>query len=350
MTNIMIIVIPNQGVLSDNAFMSRILRICDPYIALMLTTVAIAALFPAHGFGAQVAGDVADGGIILLFFLYGARLSPQAAVSGIAQWRLHVAVLASTFVVFPLLGVGVAAIAPASLPRMLVTGIVFLCLMPSTVQSSIAFTAIARGNVAAALCAASGSNILGVFISPMLAGWLLQTGGAALNFNVFEDILLQLLAPFLAGQLARPIIGNLIAKNKRWLGYVDRGSILMIIYTAFSKGVIAGIWHQIYLSDLVVLTIILSTLLTAALMITGFVGRRLMKMSIENEIVLQFCGSKKSLASGLPMASVLFTGSAVSMIVLPLMIFHQIQLIVCAFLARRYSLRVEGDGEPGVQR
>jgi sodium/bile acid cotransporter 7 len=319
--------------------MGKMLRFFDPYIALMLATVALAAVLPAKGDGAEIAGIAADAGIIFLFFLYGARLSPASALSGLMEWRLHIAVFASTFVLFPLLGLALAALAPPSFPPLLVTGLVFLCVLPSTVQSSIAFTSIARGNVAAAICAATASNILGVFLSPALAGWLLPTSGVALSFDVFRDITLQLLAPFLAGQLMRPLIASFIERNKRWLGYVDRGSILLIIYTAFSKGIVDHIWSHVSISDLLVLVLALCTLLAIALVMTGLVGRKLMALSVENEIVLQFCGSKKSLASGLPMASVLFTGPAISLVVLPLMVFHQIQLIVCAILARRYNLR-----------
>ena len=318
---------------------ARIRQLFDPYIALMVATVAIAALLPAHGRGAAIAGAAADAGIVFLFFLYGARLSPQAALAGLVQWRLHLAILASTFILFPLLGLGFEHLAGSLLPPALVTGLLFLCVLPSTVQSSIAFTSIARGNVPAALCAASLSNILGVFISPLLASWLLSAQGAALSFDVLQDIILQLLVPFIAGQLLRRWIGEWVTRNKKVLGYADRGSILLIIYVAFSKGMQDHIWSQIGLADLGILIVLLCVLLALALTITAVLGRRLLRFSVEDEIALQFCGSKKSMASGLPMATVIFAGPLLGMIVLPLMLFHQIQLIVCAFLARHYANR-----------
>jgi sodium/bile acid cotransporter 7 len=320
--------------------MIRILKLLDPYIGLMFVTVGLAAIFPAHGKGAGIAATTANAAIVFLFFLYGTRLSPKAAIAGLTQWKLHIAVLLCTFILFPGLGIGLGYLAPASLPHPLVIGTIFLCLMPSTVQSSIAFTSIARGNVAAALCAASASNILGVFISPMLVGWLLQTSGVALSFGVFRDITLQLLAPFMIGQLLRPWIGRWIQSNKTILGYADRGSILLIIYVAFSRGMADNIWGEISISDLLILFAMLAALLAAVLVLTGFIGRRLMSMPVEDEIVLQFCGSKKSLASGLPMATILFPGPQLGLIVLPLMLFHQIQLVVCAILARRYAGRL----------
>jgi sodium/bile acid cotransporter 7 len=305
----------------------------------MTATVAIAALFPAQGRGASVVGAAADAGIIFLFFLYGVRLSTSAALRGMLHWRLHLAVLLSTFALFPVLGAFFQPIASGWLPKALVSGVMFLCVLPSTVQSSIAFTSIARGNVPAALCAASASNMIGVFLSPLLAGWLLHAHGVALSYEVFQDILLQLMAPFVVGQLLRRWIGDWVQIHRTVLSYADRGSILLIIYVAFSKGMVEGIWQQIGVSDLIILIAALALLLVLALFITGFIGRRVLRLDTEDQIVLQFCGSKKSLASGLPMAGILFPASQVGLIVLPLMIFHQMQLIVCAILARHYAAR-----------
>ena len=321
--------------------MKNIRNLFDPYIGLMMVMVALAALLPVHGRGAAIAAAATDLAIAFLFFLYGTRLSPRAAIAGLVHWRLHIAVLLCTFALFPVLGIGLSTVISGLLPKALLVGVVLLCLMPSTVQSSIAFTSIAHGNVAAALCAASLSNLLGVFVSPLLVGSLLQTSGVVLSFDVFRDITMQLLAPFLAGQLARPWIAAWIQRNKTVLGYADRGSILLIIYVAFSKGMVENIWGEVDVSDLLVLLVALSVLLAIVLLLTGFIGRRVMSLSVEDEIVLQFCGSKKSLASGLPIASLLFPGAQLSLVLLPLMLFHQIQLIVCAVLARRYAAQAQ---------
>lgn len=322
------------------------LKLLDPYIALMLAMIAIAALVPVYGNGARIAATTADIAIALLFFLYGTRLSPKAAIAGFVQWKLQIAVLLCTFILFPTLGVVLSYILAGILPHALVVGVVVLSLMPSTVQSSIAFTSIARGNVAAALCAASLSNILGVFVSPMLIGWFFQTSGVTLSLDVFRDILLQLLVPFVAGQLARPWIGAWIQRHKQVLGYVDRGSILLIIYVAFSKGMVENVWGGVSISHLLTLIIALIVLLAIVLMLTTFAGGRLLSLPVEDRIVLQFCGSKKSLASGLPIASLLFPGPQLSLVLLPLMLFHQIQLIVCAVLARRYGAEADRESLP----
>ena len=316
----------------------RLRAMVDPFILLMLATVALASLLPARGQGAVAAGWAASAAITFLFFLYGARLSPQAAIAGLRQWRLHGAVLLATFVLFPLLGLAAGLLVPGVLSPPLYAGVLFLCVLPSTVQSSIAFTSIAQGNVAAALCSASASNLLGIFVTPLLVAVLLHTKGG-FSFGVLRDIVLQLLAPFLVGQVLRPWIGGWVQRNKGVLGLVDRGSILLVVYTAFSEGVTSGIWHRIALLDLAVLFAVCCVILALVLCVTTLVSRHVLKFPVEDEIVVVFCGSKKSLASGLPMASVLFAGPQVGMVVLPVMLFHQVQLMVCAALARHYAAR-----------
>lgn len=321
--------------------MSQVRRFLDPYILAMFAMVGLAALLPARGQGADVAGAAADAGIVFLFFLYGARISRSDAWAGMSRWRLQLSVLAATFVLFPVLGLGLTAALRDVLPAALASGLMLLCVLPSTVQSSIAFTSIARGNVPAALCAASASNIVGVVLTPILAGWLMQAAGAELSLGVFRDIVLQLLAPFVAGQLLRPLIGAWVTRNKALLTIADRGSILLIIYVAFSRGVVSGVWGQVRPWDLALLFAILAGLLATVLVLIWTVWRRVLGFDEADAIVLQFCGSQKSLASGLPIASVLFTGPSLGLIVLPLMLYHQMQLVVCAVLTRRYGGRPE---------
>ena len=323
--------------------MAILRSLLDPYIALMTAVIVLAALWPAHGVGATIAGGLADAAIVALFFLYGTRISPRAALDGLKQWQLHLAVLACTYVLFPALGLLLVYALPRDMPSAIASGFLFLCVLPSTVQSSIAFTSIARGNVPAALCAASASNIIGVFVSPLLTGWLLQAQGVAFSFDILRDIMLQLLAPFVAGQMLRPFIGAWVQRHKAVLGLVDRGSILLIIYVAFSHGMVAGVWSRLTLTNLCILTLLLCVLLALALLLTAWGGKRLLGFSRENRIVLQFAGSKKSLASGLPMASIIFAPGMVSLIILPLMLFHQIQLVVCAVLARHYAAEAEAE-------
>ena len=307
----------------------------DPYIASILGMVGLASVLPAHGVGMTLASGAGTGAIALMFFLQGARLAPQAALAGARHWRLHAVGLSSTFLLFPAIGLTARAIAPSLLTPPLWGGLLMLCLLPSTVQSSIAFTSIARGNVAAALCAATASNLFGILLTPLLAGLLLSAHGG-FSARAVGDIVVQLLLPFAAGQLARPLIGQWVGRRKALTSFVDRGSILLIVYVAFSEGVTHGIWHQLDAENFATLLLLDAGLLAAVLLATSAISR-LLGFGRADQITIVFCGSKKSLASGLPMASVLFAGQSVGLIVLPLMLFHQIQLMVCAALARRYA-------------
>jgi sodium/bile acid cotransporter 7 len=313
----------------------------DKFILLLLGTVGLAALLPARGTGAHVASGAATGAIALLFLLYGARLSTAEALAGLRHWRLHTTVLACTFVLFPVLGLAAGALVPVLLTDPLYQGLLFLTLVPSTVQSSIAFTSIARGNVAAAICAGTFSSLLGIVLTPLLAAALLGGSGGEFSADSVFKIVLQLLVPFLAGQLLRPWVGEFVGRHKKVLGVVDRGSIFLVVYTAFSQGMVQGIWHEANAARLLGLLVVEAVLLAVMLMVTWY-GGKMLRFGRGDRIAIQFAGSKKSLASGLPMASVLF-GAQASMAVLPLMLFHQMQLMVCAVIAKRRAHDPEAD-------
>ncbi|WP_307037094.1 bile acid:sodium symporter family protein [Streptomyces canus] len=317
----------------------------DPYILLLLGTVGLAALLPARGTGADVASGASTAAIAFLFFLYGARLSTREALEGVKHWRLHVTVLACTFLVFPLLGMATRGLVPVLLTQPLYQGLLFLTLVPSTIQSSIAFTSMARGNVPAAICAGSFSSLVGIVITPLLAAALLGSTAGGFSADSLVQIVLQLLVPFVAGQLLRRWIGGFVTRHKKVLGLVDRGSILLVVYTAFSEGMVQGIWHQVSPMRLAGLLVVEAVLLAVMLALTWY-GAKALRFGREDRIAIQFAGSKKSLASGLPMASVLF-GAHASLAVLPLMLFHQMQLMVCAVIAKRRSHDPGAQERPG---
>ena len=311
----------------------------DTYLLLIVAMVVAASLLPARGQAAAGFGWATKIAIGLVFFLHGARLSREAVIGGLTHWRLHLIVLAATFGLFPLLCLGVAALPAWITPPALAGGIVFLGCLPSTIQSSIGFTVIARGNVAAAVAAASASNLLGIVITPILVGLLLHAKGAVSAGSAWA-IVLQLLAPFLAGQLLRRWIGGWVARHARLVQLVDRGSILLVVYTAFSSAVVGGVWSQIGALDLARLLVLCAALLGIVLAATFFAARAL-RFATPDEIAIVFCGSKKSLASGVPMAGVLFPAAAAGLALLPLMLFHQIQLMACAVIAQQYARRAD---------
>ena len=312
----------------------------DNFTLALVATVTLASLLPASGATAHGFETLTTVAIGLLFFLHGAKLSREAVIAGATHWRLHLLVLASTFVVFPLLGLALKPLLAPLVTPDLYLGILFLCCLPATVQSAIAFTSMARGNIPAAVCSASASTMLGIFITPVLVGLVVLPHGqsGAMSFDAIGKIMLQLMAPFIAGQLLRPVIGGWVKKRAAVLKFVDQGSILLVVYTAFSAAVVEGLWRQMPATAVLGVLAVCAVLLAAALALTTWTARRL-GFSKEDEITIVFCGSKKSLASGIPMAKVLFASHAVGAIVLPLMLFHQMQLMVCAVLAQRYARR-----------
>lgn len=311
------------------------LRRIDRFSLLLLATVALASLLPCEGAGARVFHAITVAAIALLFFLHGAKLSREAIVAGATHWRLHLLILALTFALFPLLGLAAQAAAQPLLAPGLAAGLLFLTLLPSTVQSSIAFTAMAGGNVPAAVCSASASNLIGIALTPLLVALLMGAHGNTMGLAQVEEIVLQLLVPFVAGHLLRPWLGWLIAR-KALTQIVDRGSILLVVYTAFSAAVVEGLWRAVPAWQIAVLLVFCIVLLAIVLWTSRALARAL-GFDRADEIAIQFCGSKKSLASGVPIAGVLFPAAAVGPIILPLMLFHQIQLLACAAIAQRYA-------------
>ncbi|QRP63653.1 bile acid:sodium symporter [Rhodanobacter sp. FDAARGOS 1247] len=312
----------------------------DPFTLALLATVVLASLLPCRGELAQTFDVITDAAIALLFFLHGAKLPRSAIMQGLAHWRLHLTVFAGTFVLFPLLGLALRPLGHALLTPDLYLGLLFVCALPSTVQSSIAFTSIAGGNVPAAVVSASMSNLIGIALTPLLVGLLLATRGGGASWHGVLDIVLQLLLPFALGHGARRWIGGWIDRHKPVLGYTDRGTILLVVYTAFSAAVVAGLWRDTPLSALLSTLAMCGLLLALMMPVLTWAARRL-GFSREDEITIVFCGSKKSMASGIPMAKILFAGQlgGLGALVLPLMIFHQLQLMVCAVVARRYAAR-----------
>lgn len=311
----------------------------DGYILAITGMVVLASVLPCRGIAAVALQHVTDFAIGLLFFLYGGRLSREAVLAGVSNWKLQIFVLACTFIAFPLIGLGLMSATRPFVDPTISTGLLFLCLPPSTVQSSIAFTSIARGDVPSAVCAASLSNLVGIILTPILVGiFLTPSNSGGVSFGALRSVVLQLFLPFAVGQALRPWIGGWLQQYKGVLSYVDRSSILLVVYTAFSEGVVNGIWNRVGAKTLLIILLSASILLAAMLAFTIWASRR-MGFAVEQEAAIVFCGSKKSLASGVPMANILFHGSIVGIVVLPLMLFHQLQLMVCAAMATRYAER-----------
>lgn len=309
----------------------------DLFTALILVAIAVAAVTPIKGEAAGAFAFATSIAIGVLFFLHGAKLSREAVIAGIGHWRFHLAALALTFVLFPIGGVLFAAFGTAALTPELVAGLVFLCVLPSTVQSSIAYTALAGGNVPAAVCGASLSNVAGVFITPLLASILIasqQTGTSALAG--IGPVVMQILLPFIAGHLCRPLLLPLLTRLGSSLGWFDRIVIIAIVYRAFSAAFVDELWSRTPPLDLAILLAIVLAMLAAA-SFAAFALARALGFDHADRVALFFCGTQKSLASGAPMAAILFPAALAGPVLLPLMLYHQAQLMLGAALARRFA-------------
>lgn len=306
----------------------------DTYMLLLIATVILATLLPVSGQPAAVVSKVSYAAVALLFFLYGAKLKTKAIWEGVSNWRVQLLIFATTYLLFPLFGWALVKALSAALPDDLLTGILFLAILPSTVQSSIALTGLARGNVPAAICAASLSNMAGVIVTPLLAALLLSASDVQLDAGSAISICVQLLLPFVAGQLMRPLIGGWIERHKGLTLFVDRGSILLIVYSAFSAGVVAGIWGRLDASTLSILIAADLGLLLVVMSIITLTGR-MVGLPDADRVSYLFCGAQKSLASGVPIANILFAGHSTSLIILPLMLYHQFQLFLSVAIAQR---------------
>ncbi|ENV50235.1 bile acid:sodium symporter [Acinetobacter junii] len=310
----------------------------DRFTILLVLMVLLATLLPISGQLAYYFNILTTVAIAVLFFLHGAKLSREAVIEGMLHWRMHALVFIFTFLIFPLIGLLSRPVLEPVLGQQLYWGFLFMCFLPSTVQSSIAFTSMAKGNVAGAVCSASFSNIIGMFITPILVSYFIL-GQSQHDFDPTKSIVqitLLLLVPFILGQLLRPFIFPQMRKFPSVVKVFDQGSILMVVYGAFSSAVVAGLWQQVSGITLIYLTLACSVLLTIVMLLALYLPKWL-GFNQADQITIFFCSSKKTLASGVPMAQILFIGQPLGMIVLPIMIFHQIQLMVCGVIANHWS-------------
>lgn len=307
----------------------------DPFIVALLAAALLASFLPATGRALDILKVASLVAIGLLFFLYGTRLSTRETMAGIRHWRLHAAILATTFIAFPLAGLSARLLEPAILTTALAAGVLLLCLVPTTVQSNVVYTRLAGGNVAGAVVTASLSNLLGVFLTPALVA-LLMSADAGVDAGSVLRIVLILFLPFVAGQVARPVIGRWVGEQGGRLVFFERGSIVLVVFVAFSEGAQADIWSSLTVWSVLALVAVCAVLLAIAFGWMWGLGR-VLGFSRPDRIAMLFCGSNKSLASGLPIASVLFPGDTVALLVLPLMLYHQLQIIVGAFIAGRLA-------------
>ena len=320
--------------------MSTLRRWVDPFVLLLLATLAAGLLVPVPEAARGPLDVTARAGIALLFFTYGLRLPTREVHAGLRNIRLQGTILAVTFVLWPLVGLGLSWASGPLIGTALATGVVFLSVLPSTVQGSVALTSIAKGNIPAAITAATASNVAGMVLTPLLV-LLLMGQVATPGFGGVRSVLVQLLLPFVLGQLLSRWAGEWVRQRKWVTLVVDRTAICLMLFNAVSAATAQGAWAQVHWSMLVTVGVLALALLAGMSALLWFSGPKL-GLALPERIVLMLAGSQKSLATGLPMGAVLFSPATLATLVVPLIIYHQLQLILGAMLAGQLARRAGG--------
>ncbi|MDD0976311.1 bile acid:sodium symporter family protein [Pseudomonas fontis] len=316
--------------------------VTDWFLCGMFLATFLAWLFPRFGSsgGSMHAEYVINIGVFLVFFLHGINLSSEQIRHGLKNWRLHLMVQGFTFVVFPLLWLLGKSVLGTQIPALLMLGFLYLCALPSTISSSVALTGSAGGNVPAAILNASLSSVLGIFITPWLVSLVVGSGSDGIDLGAtLLDLCALLLMPLVLGQLLRPWLGRFFARHKRYTNVMDKLVILLLVYAAFCNSMVSGMWQQ-QGSAVLLMALVGSGLLLALILWMTTRTARALKFSPADEIAAVFCASKKSLAAGAPMAALIFGAHpGLGLILLPIMIYHPLQLIVCSIMAEHYANR-----------
>ncbi len=321
----------------------KVVNYFDVFTTGILISLGLGIVIPCHGSGATFFDWLTNAAIVLLFFLYGVKLSRKSVVEGLLNWRLQSMVFAFTFVFFPVVIPLLRPLLEPMVGAALFMGLVYVACLPSTVQSSIAFTSVAGGNVPAAVCSASVSSLLGVFLTPFLVSLLFATDGtgAQVGLDTVLKICYQILLPFIAGQLSQPMLRKWVLGHRTLIGWNDKTTIWLVVYTAFSNATSGGYWDKLQATQLGGLVIACLIILCITFAATWY-SSRLLGFNREDSITIVFCGSKKSLAVGAPMMLAIF-GTLDNNLLLPLMVFHQVQLMLCAHLARLWQRGANAD-------
>ncbi|MDY5126681.1 bile acid:sodium symporter family protein [Actinotignum sp. GS-2025f] len=308
----------------------------DPLVAGIILAMIAGLLIPAPSALRAHLGTVSDLAVACVFLVYGMRLRTRDVLAGLRNIRLQGLVFLCTYLIFPLLGFALGHLVAPVVGPAFALGFLYLALLPSTIQSSVTMVSIARGNVAAAVTSATVSNIAGIFLTPLLVLLFLHVEGA--SAGSINSVLLKLLLPFVIGQCLQPWVGTWFRAHPRLVRTVDNTSIILIVLSSVLNATAEGAWAGVTVWTILGLLALCCVLLAAMLSITWWLGG-LARMRVEDRIVVLMCGSKKSLATGLPMAKALFAPATVAPLSVPVVIFHQLQIFVCAILARRLARR-----------
>ncbi len=313
----------------------------DNFLLFLLVMILLAYLWPHLGEenGPLPLEEVTTYGVALIFFFYGLRLSPAKLKAGLSDWRLHLVVQLSTFLLFPLLVWAAHLTAGREDNQLLWLGAFYVAALPSTVSSSVVMVSIAGGNIPSAIFNASISSLVGVFLTPLWMGLFTSTSSAAEMdlTSVILKLMLQVMLPVALGVALHKRFGDFAEAQKSRLRLFDQTIILLIVYSSFCDSFARDMFAGFSATDLLLLGAAMVGLFLLVTVLIYWLSKGL-GFSRENQITAIFCGSKKSLVHGTVMSKVLFPGAnAVGIVLLPLMLYHALQLIVASIIAQRMA-------------
>lgn len=316
--------------------------VTDWFLLGMLLATLLAYFIPSFGAtgGGMHAEIVINVGVFLVFFLHGVNLSSEQIKHGLKNWKLHIMVQLFTFLVFPVIWFLSNKLLGSQVPALLMLGFLYLCALPSTISSSVALTGSAGGNVPAAILNASMSSVFGIFMTPWLVSLVVGTGNGGIDLgSTLLDLCIMLLLPLVLGQLVRPLLGKFFARHKKYTNLIDKIVILLLVYAAFCNSMVSGMW-QTQGNTVILMAFVGSGVLLAVILLLTTSTAKLLKFNHADKVAAVFCASKKSLAAGAPMAALIFGDNpGLGLILLPIMIYHPLQLIVCSVMAEAYATR-----------
>ncbi|MBD2705676.1 bile acid:sodium symporter [Spirosoma sp. BT702] len=320
----------------------------DWFILALLGMIGLAKLWPTPGIqeGPLSLSALSSYGVSLIFFFYGLKLNFSQLRAGLQNYRLHLVIHLTTFVLFPAVVLPLRTLLQTPDTDLLWLGIFYVAALPSTVSSSVVMVSIAGGNLPAAIFNASISSLIGVFVTPLLMSFfLVDTTGQYDLAGVIGKLTLQVIVPVILGLLLNQRLGWFAARHKTALRYFDQITILLIVYTSFCESFALRSFEKISLGDLLWLALLMLALFFLVFGLVTLLSR-LLDFNREDRITALFCGSKKSLVQGSVMANVLFPGNLAGVALLPIMIYHALQLIVASILAQGMARRQQDVTKP----
>ncbi|MBA6153494.1 bile acid:sodium symporter [Gelidibacter maritimus] len=308
----------------------------DTFVIAIVISIVIAYFFPQLGASDSPVpmNFISSLGISLIFFFYGLSMSSQAIRNGLKNWKLHISVQTSTFVLFPLLILPFFPLVKDTSYELLWLAFLFMAALPSTVSSSVVMVSMAKGNLPGAIFNASISGIIGIILTPLWMMPFIKQTDVTFDFStIYFQLITEIVIPLILGLLLRRFLGAWAQKNKRTLNKFDKSIILLIIYKSFVQSFEDDIFSSVSLLEMIAMVVLVLFLFFLVYFLTGWIGK-LLKFNHADQITNQFCGTKKSLVHGTVFSEALFGQTGiVGIMLLPLMFYHALQILIISVIA-----------------